>query len=113
MKRIAAAAAATLAISASAAMTGNDMLARFDSADQTDKAIITGYIHGTADVLGASGLLCFPKSATIGQAADIVAAWFRSNPDKRHGTGPAVVFVALGDVFPCAKKEKPTSGRVL
>lgn len=113
MKRIAAAAAATLAISASAAMTGNEMLARFDSTSQEDKAIVTGYIHGTADVLGASGILCFPRSATVGQISDIVADWLRKNSEKRHGSGPMIIMAALIDVFPCAKKEKPTSGRVL
>lgn len=115
MKKLSAAIAATLAISAQATMvsaiTGNDLLSRIEADSPFRQGHVIGFVTGVADVLSASSVICFPAGSTVGQSVDVVATWLRRNPARRHEGGYMLVADALGEAFPCPRREKSSAGR--
>lgn len=94
--------------------SGNDLL-RYCEAEGSMFAsgICYGYIQGVMDAIDlASGLegsqvhnLCIPAQSNNGQIRDIVVAYLKSNPDKRHWQSAALVHNALNSAF--CKKQYP------
>ncbi|MCJ8157238.1 Rap1a/Tai family immunity protein [Sphingomonas sp. LaA6.9] len=101
--------AMSIAISTSPAqakwMDGNELLAICDSSDSADKIQCMGYIQGVLDAsdssLGSKEIppVDTPDNVTAGQLKDIVIAYLKANPEKRHTQASDLVFTALVRAF--------------
>lgn len=77
------------------------------------------YIDGVEDMWqwsllaqGKSMPVCIPEGVTRGQAARIVVAYLRRNPEMLHLNGSLLVVGAYADAYPCAKPENKTRERL-
>lgn len=98
---------ASLAIVCSSAhaefFTGNDLLSRIESDNTSLQFMGMGYVLGVHD-LGRNALHCSPTGVASGQVRDIVSAYLRSFPARRHLSADGLISDALGLVWPCPKK---------
>lgn len=103
MKRAAIALTLMSALTARAEfMSGNDLLDKL-TGTTTDQVLGLGYVLGVFD--SRRGVdICPPGQITAGQTRDIVKGYLDRNPQHRHHTGDLLTVVALGTVWPCAKK---------
>ena len=62
------------------------------------KRYITGVFDGAAAVNNM--FFCWPETATLGQAWDIVKKWLEDNPALRNMGGGKIVLSALKEAFP-------------
>lgn len=88
-------------------MSGNDLLERLRSKDETPRIVALGYIMGAADA-GNTVNHCLPANATAGQVRDVVHQWLEKTPTVRHHSADVIVNAMLGMAYPCqvgAKKE--------
>jgi len=53
--------------------------------------------------------LCIPQTVTKGQLNDIVHRFLRGAPQHRDLPADVLVLLALGEHWPCSKKEKGRS----
>lgn len=79
--------------------------------NQTDDnfGLCSGYVMGIADALARGAVIqgeraCFPGSATVGQARDIVKRHLESYPELRHAVAAQIVAYALSEAFPCRNR---------
>lgn len=116
---------------ASAQMTGNELLAQLKSTDTTETLKAYAYIDGVIDVedfyLTAEMLssvnpktgnpsrfrfvhFCFGNNkVTLGQIKDIVVRYLESHPEKRHIRAHSLIRFALLEDFECANN--PEKGK--
>jgi hypothetical protein len=89
---------------------GNQLLAFCESRTERDVGTCLGIIAGAADMLSEisapggnfSGFrACIPKSATAGQARDVVVRELRAHPENRNYTAASLAADALARAFPC------------
>lgn len=85
--------------------TGNTLLTECQSAQLYDRIACYGYATAVADVLAGNAIngfrACVPKSAKVGQVADVAARFLREHPESRHHAANALVAEALATAFPC------------
>lgn len=91
----------SLAIAATAYVSGNDLYAECSANTQ----LCLGFVEAVADSFTSyePSLLCLPGTVTNGQLVDIVAKFLRDNPEERHRTAYMLVAQAIGAAFPCPK----------
>jgi hypothetical protein len=109
---------------ASAEMTGNELLAQLTSTDTTDTLQAYAYINGVLDAedfyftverLSSVNLktgkssrfkvahFCFGNDkVTFGQIKDIIVKYLESHPEKRHIRAHPLIRFALLEDFECA-----------
>lgn len=85
-------------------MSGNKLLSFIDSAKPEQNTLALGYVIGIADGFDRAGGICTPPDATAGQLRDVVAAYLRAYPERRHIEAAASVVVALTAAFGCDPK---------
>ena len=85
--------------------TGNDLYADCQKdADLWKRYRCMGYVTAISDmhdVYNISTTSCVPLGATVGQLMDVVTAYLRDNPQKRHAPASQQVTLALSKAFPC------------
>lgn len=72
--------------------------------DYQTAAQFTGYVTGVTDALHGLGVLCVPVGVTVRQLGTITAKWIRDNPGEWQAPGHVIIYRAMLDPFPCAKK---------
>jgi Rap1a immunity proteins len=66
-----------------------------------------GYVLGVVDALQVMGAdapkfsFCVPERVESGQLVDVVKAFLRDHPEKRHLPASDLVTAALNEKFPC------------
>jgi hypothetical protein len=96
------------ALSASAEFyTGNDLLERMNSNNNSNQMLAMGYVAGTFDMTQGEHH-CAPVSITLGQVYDIAHKYIQNNPAIRHLAASVLVTVSLNVVWPCAEKKGST-----
>lgn len=85
---------------------GNDLLQTCDTDTSTSRGYCLGYIRGLSSgvdaVLATSKqYICYPHGVTIGQVRDVVVAFVRNNPGKRHENALVLVSWASAQAWPC------------
>lgn len=78
-----------------------------DSVYYSKSARCSAYIVGAVDAWELAAAmtnrpLCVPDSVTVGQLKDVVEAYLRANPAKRHYSGANLVGLAINEAFGCA-----------
>jgi len=92
-------------------MDGNKLHSYFN--DKYLEAAAAGYVTGLIDgvtSLAAGKMLtgsffCVPSAATVQQVSDVVKKYLAEHPERRHYTASSVIFVALGEAFPCKEAQ--------
>ena len=83
---------------------GNTLLKDIEGTEM-NRIYAMGYIVGAADAYGGEAL-CVPQTVTKGQLNDIVHQFLRGAPQHRDLPADVLVLLALGEHWPCSKKEK-------
>jgi MFS-type transporter involved in bile tolerance (Atg22 family) len=85
---------------------GNSLLERMRDESPVKRMVALGYVLGVLDSFLGSDI-CPPDNVQAGQASAVVKQWLEINPDKRHLTASAIVFVSLRNAWPCKQELKP------
>ena len=83
--------------------SGNDLLAKINSADAYDRALAIGYVIGVFDARSGADH-CPPSNVTSGQVRDMVRSHLEATPATRHFTADVQVRYVLSKAWPCPKK---------
>lgn len=86
--------------------TGNDLRAwgdGFEKGGSFQNGVYMGYVSGVSNSFTGIGF-CPPSNVTNGQSAAIVWKWLSAHPEVWNESGSSLVFAALAEAFPCAKK---------
>ena len=85
---------------------GNELLTLCDSGYDFNQGMCLGYIRGLS--VGVDTMLtlqdkkiCYPLNITVGQMRDVVAAYIRRNPGKRHESNLILFMRATVEAWPC------------
>lgn len=80
---------------------GNNLFSAVSSGAKRPYAL--GFVLGVNDALDLT-LVCAPPEVKVEQLLDVVSAYLRDNPAKRHMPAVDLVYLALVDVYPCPQK---------
>jgi hypothetical protein len=87
--------------------TGNDVLSVCTGSHTNEQLMCVSWFAGLAAgiqsvlVLTGSRRLCLPENSNVGQYRDVVLAYLRTNPERRHLLAGPLAVVALMRAFPC------------
>ncbi len=86
---------------------GNQLLAKMNSTEISDRIQAIGYIQGVFDT-GQHIKHCAPDGAgiTAGQIQDIVRAYLEKNPAIRNFSADLLIIDAIKKIWPCATQNK-------
>lgn len=70
--------------------------------EEMNGQLALGYVLGAADSLDQRSY-CLPH-VQLGQIADVVVAYLKAHPERRHQMGAPLVHEALSSAFPCLRK---------
>jgi hypothetical protein len=88
---------------------GNSLLSKCSGTDYYSEGICDGYIRGVADAFEAAANFfkpfksCVPNGITQKQLVDVAVKFLKDNPQERHTSSAAQVFVAMNKAWPCPK----------
>ena len=85
---------------------GNELLTLCNSGYDFSQGMCLGYVRGLSvgvDMMLAlqDKKICYPSNITVGQMKDVVAAYIRRNPDKRHESNLILFMRATIEAWPC------------
>lgn len=81
---------------------GNNLFAAVKGGTAAQRSYAMGFVLGANDALDGS-LVCAPPEVKIEQLMDLVSAYLRDNPAKRHRHAVDLVYLALADEYPCSR----------
>ncbi|MGY3437026.1 MULTISPECIES: Rap1a/Tai family immunity protein [unclassified Marinovum] len=96
-----------LAISGSpaSAQDGNFLFRQCTNNAVDSKAMCAGFVGGAAGLIPYAPLyssaVCLPSGVTYPQMVDVVIAFLRNNPARRHEFASPLIARALAEAFPC------------
>jgi hypothetical protein len=87
--------------------TGNQLLAKMNSTEVSERIQAIGYIQGVFDT-GQYLKHCAPDNAgiTAGQIQDITRSYLEKNPAVRNLSADLLITEALRKIWPCANQNK-------
>jgi hypothetical protein len=87
--------------------TGNQLLAKMNSTEVSERIQAIGYIQGVFDT-GQHLKHCAPDNAgiTAGQIQDITRSYLEKNPAVRNLSADLLITEALRKIWPCANQNK-------
>lgn len=85
---------------------GNELLSLCDSWYDFNQGMCLGYIRGLSvgvdTMLALQGKkICYPPNITVGQMGDVVSAYIKRNPAKRHESNLILFMRATTEAWPC------------
>jgi hypothetical protein len=95
-------------VNAQSMRTGNDMLRTCTSTSGVDAVTCLSFIQGVVDtsmigpsMYGQEIYFCVPSGSTIGQYNDVIIAYLRNHPERRHYASASLIIEAMRQAFPC------------
>lgn len=83
------------------------------TADQlSDSEYCRAYVVGVVDAISVEAMrlpsasvvpICVPRQTVSTTLADVVANYLQAHPEKRYLNGPALVWMAVDEAWPCRK----------
>lgn len=72
--------------------------------DRWEYMRIKGYVQGIGDLMGASGVACYPQGAMTVQYSEVLLKFLHDHPERLHEPTVRLELIALTEAFPCQAK---------
>ena len=87
-------------------MNGDHLFRACNLESSAGNALVMGYIQGIEDASSVPTNIegpryCLPDNTNSGQLKNLICAWLRANPGRRHLKGSDVVKQTLTETWPC------------